>query len=475
MRRVAKNILFVLGGDVFSRLLGFFATIWLARVLGTEGFGSISFAFTFLGYAFLLSDLGLTTLGTREVAKTPHLCRSYIAKIISLRSLLAIAAFAVIVTLSFLVPALSEVRPLIIFYSISVIPYALSVEWFFRGIEEMKYIGLSSIIAYSCYLLPLLLFVRSIKDINLVPLFWLLGSVLSVLFLWWTARRRLRAEPHQPSPIQIDSPNILKRALPIAVGTIMTHIYFNFDITMLGFIRGTEEAGLYTAVYKLLMFLLLLDRVLVMVLLPIISKHYNESKERLKQVLSTVSRIIIMLVIPISAGGTLLALPITQTIYGKEYIPSVPVFQILVWVLTIGTIGSIYTQGLIASGQEKRYGIVMLIGTSLNIVLNLIMIPTLGIIGSAVATVCSEIVMVFLMYRAFSRVVKVQILPYTIRPIFASVVMCLVLYLLEGLNPGLLIFIGAIIYFFLVYIMGSITRDDIRLVMGNGLKVASSE
>lgn len=462
MRRIAKNILSVLGGDVLSRLLGFFAVIWLARVLGTEGFGSISFAFTFLGYALLFADPGLGTLGTREIAKTPHLSSVYLSKIISLRFLLAIAAFILIATLSLLIPGLAEVRWLIILYAASVFPYALSVEWFLRGIEDMRHIGLAAIIAYSFYLVSILLFVRSPLNIKLVPVFWFLGGLLSAIFLGFIVKQRPKTREPQ---LKIGNLDILKMALPIGMGTIMTGLYFNFDITMLGFIRGTEEAGLYTAVYKLLMLLLLLDRVFSMVILPLISRYYEKSRERLEEILSKVTRIVITVVLPISAGGTLLALPITQTIYGKEYIPSFPVFQILIWILTITTIGSIYTQGLIASGQGKRYGIVMVIGTSLNIVLNLIMIPTLGIVGAAVATVCSELVMVFLMYRAFSRMVKVQILPYTIRPISASVVMCLVLYLLKGLNPGLLIFVGAIIYIFVGYLIGGITRDDIRFVM----------
>lgn len=465
MRRITKNILFVFSGDVFSRVLGFFATIWLARVLGTHGFGEVSFAFTFLGYALLFVDPGLSSLGTREVAKTPLLSRGYIGRIIPLRFILAITAFIIITVLTFLIPAMAEVGPIIILYCLSLFPYALSVEWFFRGIEEMKYIGISAVIAYSFYLLPLLVFVKSPEDINFVPFFWFIGGVLSISFLALAAKRKreLKIENLQ---LEITGWGLMRRALPIGIGTVMTQIYFNFDITMLGFMKGVEEAGLYTAAYKLLMFLLLIDRVFSMVVLPLISRYYRESKERLEGILSFAAKAVIAFVLPISAAGTVLALPIMRLIYGEGYTPASFAFQIVIWTLTITTIGSIYTQGLIASGNEKKYAVAMVTGTVANIVLNVIMIPILGIIGAAMATVCSEIVMILFMRHVFNRIVKVQILPHIIRPAFASAVMCISLYFLRMLNVVLLVFIGASIYILFLYITGGITRDDIGFIVG---------
>jgi O-antigen/teichoic acid export membrane protein len=465
VRKITKNILFVFSGDVLSRVLGFFATIWLARVLGTYGFGEVSFAFTFLGYALLLVDPGLSNLGTREVAKAPLLSRSYIDKIIPLRFILAIAAFIIITVLTFLIPAMVVVRPLIILYCLSVFPYAFSVEWFFRGIEDMKYIGISVIIVSSFYLSTILFFVRSYRDINLVPFFWFAGGALSTLFLGLVARRKEELKRGNPQ-LETGSWGLLRQALPIGIGIIMTQVYFNFDITMLGFMKGTRVTGLYTAAYKLLMFLLLIDRVFSMVILPLISRYYKESKEKLAGILSLAAKAVVTLVLPISVGGTILALPIMRLIYGEGYTSSSLVFQILIWTLTITTIGSIYTQGLVASGREKKYAIAMMTGTVANIILNIIMIPKLGMVGAAIATVFSEVVMVLLTFRAFNRVVKVQILPYIVRPAIASAVMCLSIYLLRMLNVILLVFIGAIIYLLFLYIMRGITRDDIRLVMG---------
>ena len=466
MRRIAKNILFVFSGDVLSRLLGFFATIWLARVLGVAGFGALSFAFTFLGYALIFTDLGLSTIGTREIAKAPLLSKDYITKIIPLKFLLAATAFTIITILTFLIKGMMDMRLLIILYCLSVFPYALSLEWFFRGIEEMRNIGISMIMSYGSYLFLVLLFVRSTGNIYLVPILWFTGSAVAALYLGLMVRRRSELKVVGPR-LEIRTWEILKHALPIGIGTVMTQIYFNFDITMLGFIKGTTDAGLYTVAYKLLMFLLLVDRVFSMVILPLISRYYKESIKKLEEILSLAARAVITVVIPICAGGTLLAMPIIRFIFGQGYTSSTPVLQILIWTLAITTIGSIYTQGLIGTGQEKRYAVAMVTGTVSNIILNVIMIPRLGITGAALATICAELIMFYLMYRVFHRVVKFRLFTFFGKPIFASAIMCAILYFLRSLNVILLVFIGAVIYTFLLYIMKGITKEDIRVVLGN--------
>ncbi len=463
MRRFARNILFVFSGDVSSRLLGLFATIWLARTLGVYGFGRISFAFTFLGYSLLLMDPGLSILGTREVARNPALSKGYVYRISYLRVLLATVAFILIATLSLLVPGMSNTKGLIILYCISLFPYALSVDWFFRGRERMKHIAVSPIIAYSLYLALVLIFVRSQDYINLVPLFWFFGVSISSLYLWI----RMKGENNIKNPQKQEGIwKILKTSLPIGIGTMMTSIYFNFDITMLGFMRGAREAGLYNATYKLLMFLLLVDRVFSMVILPLFSRHYKKSRKSFEHVLSMASRAIIAVVLPLSAGGFMLALPIMGFVYGGEYTNSFTTFRLLIWALVITGVGSIYTQGLIASGNEKKYASAMIMGTLANVVLNLIMIPKFGMVGAAVATLFSEVVMVFFMFFAFSKIARVHIIPHIARPIFASVVMCISLYLMRELNLSLLILIGAVIYISLIYATGGITREDMRFILG---------
>ena len=68
-QRILKNFLSLTTANIISRLISFVTIAYLARVLNASGFGQICFAQAIIAYFALLSNLGLTTFGVREVAR----------------------------------------------------------------------------------------------------------------------------------------------------------------------------------------------------------------------------------------------------------------------------------------------------------------------------------------------------------------------------------------------------------------------
>ena len=73
VQRIAKNSLVLLASNIISKILGFFYLMYIARYLGAEGFGILSFALAFTGIFSVFSDLGLGPLTVREVARDKSL------------------------------------------------------------------------------------------------------------------------------------------------------------------------------------------------------------------------------------------------------------------------------------------------------------------------------------------------------------------------------------------------------------------
>src|SRR5688572_5627148 len=65
---IARSIMTLSAGELLARVIGFLATIYVARQLGVEAYGVLGFAFALMLYAFQFADLGLEQLGPREVA-----------------------------------------------------------------------------------------------------------------------------------------------------------------------------------------------------------------------------------------------------------------------------------------------------------------------------------------------------------------------------------------------------------------------
>ena len=84
MQRLSRNFLALFLSDGITRLIGFAATVYIARLLAVEGFGLISYGVAFISYALLFANPGLSVIGAREVAKAPK-DRRFIEETLGLR------------------------------------------------------------------------------------------------------------------------------------------------------------------------------------------------------------------------------------------------------------------------------------------------------------------------------------------------------------------------------------------------------
>ena len=82
-RRILKNFVSLSFSQIVTKALGLVSVAYLARVLGAEGFGKIGFAQAILAYFMLLVNLGLSTLGTREVARNREEISRYVNNILT--------------------------------------------------------------------------------------------------------------------------------------------------------------------------------------------------------------------------------------------------------------------------------------------------------------------------------------------------------------------------------------------------------
>jgi len=92
MKALPRNFLALFLSDIIGRLLGFLATVYIARLLGAQGLGLLSYGAAFLTYALLFVNPGLTTIGAREIAKDTSR-QMIIADILGLRLVLTFVVF----------------------------------------------------------------------------------------------------------------------------------------------------------------------------------------------------------------------------------------------------------------------------------------------------------------------------------------------------------------------------------------------
>ena len=459
VRRAAGNFLSLSAAQIMSQAILFLIIIYLARILGAAGFGKIAFAQAVVLYFSLLANLGLSTLGTREVARNRGEMDSYVGNILSLRLVLALLSFFLLFIFVGLIKKPTEVKYLIILFGLSLFPSASLLDWLFRGIEKMGSIGISRILDKLFYAGLIFFLVKDAKHIWVVPCLWLGGSLLASGFLVYVFTRQF-GRPR----LRFNLPfwkELARRALPMGAAFIMIQIYYNLDTVMLGFMRNDEVVGWYTAAYTVVLFVWAFIPIFINVIFPLMSKYHQQSKEKLRLVISSATKLMSTIALPLGMGGTILAKPIMSFLYGEKYINGVIAFQILIWAVVIISIRCTYEQSFLACNREKRYLLGVIVGASVNIVLNLILIPYFGLKGAAIATVISEFIFSLYMLAYFQILRRVRILKYLLKPFLAASLMGFLLYYLRNLNLFLSILVGITAYLVAILLLKGVTWKEV--------------
>lgn len=200
---------------------------------------------------------------------------------------------------------------------------------------------------------------------------------------------------------------ILNDAWPFGLAGVFHLIYFQSDIILVKYITGDEAAGYYNVAFTVMVGVLLLPGIVYQkFLLPKMHRWAHHDRELFYKVYSQGN--IVMLALGIIAMVLIwLFAPLIITImFGASYSESIKLLMVLALSAPIFFVAS--SVGAILVTQEhmrtkvKLMGIVALI----NIGLNLVLIPFYGAVGAAVATVVSNMLLLFMYYKKVNLVFR---------------------------------------------------------------------
>jgi PST family polysaccharide transporter len=491
LRRSVRNLSYVTGGDILSRLLGFVVTTYLARVLGVDNLGMIGFAMAVLSYGLIVADLGLPKLGTREIARKREHAQALASGVVALRIMLAFIALAGIGVFAVVMPKPDPFKFLVMSYAFALFPAALNLEWLLQGMEEMEHIAISRLLQYASYLVLVLALVHQPQHVFRVPFLWALTNLLSGIYLIVIYRLRVgRLVFNLSLPFW---GQLLKAALPLGTGSVLSQIYMGFGAIALGLQAGTQATGFYTAAFRLVFFVLIIDRVFYTVVFPIVARRVGRpppgnpetAAQVAEQTMQQLARIVLLIALPIALFGMALARPIVLLIYGPAYEGAAPVLAIAVWVVLTTTLNSLYAYGLIAFRHDVEYARNIAIGTLVSLVVTVALVALLKAPGAALGLIVGESVMLVRMYVGFRRLLPVNPFRFVIRPLAVSGALAAGLYWLsparlsgwlapvlgglperwlERLCLVLLLALALAIYAGFMYLVRGISREDIALL-----------
>lgn len=207
------------------------------------------------------------------------------------------------------------------------------------------------------------------------------GNLLAV-------RRFLPVPPARSSP---SASVIVREAWPMALLLVCWLLVFRADSVILSFLRPPEELGWYALPYKVLESLLFFPAMMGGLLLPAFSKSAIEDQQQFSEALQGATSLFLLLAIPTVAVLFLSAPWVIAVLGGSAFSPSVPVLRILAVALGALFFGNLYGNSAIAIGAQRPLLRAAIALALLNILVNLVVIPSYSFFGAAWTTLGTEL------------------------------------------------------------------------------------
>lgn len=395
--KIARDSVIVLSGNVISAGLGFFATVLITRTLGPAQFGLFSVALAVMMATSQFSDFGISTGLVRFSSlylQTDKLKANLMFKV-SLKIRLIIAP--IIFLIGFLVSgALANQvfgKPDLIF------PLKLAFIGAL-GASLAGYMSATLQARQSFMKFTLINLINPVVKVTVIGLLFLalklnlLSALTTVVIIPFIAfligsliipKDFLKAKGDESECFR----ELLNFCKWIVISAICCILFTRLDVLMLTYFKAIEDVGFYSAAFVLASAFRMLSFSVITVLLPEVSKMTK--KEQYKTYIKKASKVTIPLAIcfvPI----LIVAKPFILFVYGREYINSVIIFQILMLPFLAGLIVRPINAIMYSLNKTNILAYLNILQLIFNFSLNLLLIPPYGAIGAAITTAGSSVI-----------------------------------------------------------------------------------
>jgi O-antigen/teichoic acid export membrane protein len=396
--RLVQGILFLSGGEMAAKLFCFFAFTRIGRLLGPERYGSLEFVLALIVFFTLPADSGLGSYGAREIARGRYPAPRLLVGLATLRLLLALGSYAVLMATVLALPA--QIGVLLSIYGLGLLLMPLQLQWLFQGRARMHWVAAASVVRYGVFAGLIFFCLRTDTTVVRIGIFECISLLASSALCVFAARSDLWATIAEWPPRRADLLGHLSSSWPIGLSQICWAALWYLVTVFLGLWVVDDSLGQFTASHRMVMALHTFVWMYFYNLLPAICRTAAAPGKDMEGLLDS------SLAFTSWAGGlaallvTLLANDIADLAYGAAFRPAGPLLAVLIWAVPLALVGGHYRCALIACDHERLEFRCNAVGAVVAVVLGVLLIPLHGALSAALALVASTFVVLVLAHAA---------------------------------------------------------------------------
>ena len=370
-------------------------TVVAARQLNPDPFAILAFAMATGWLLGVATDAGLSMHLARETARDPGRGRQLVLDIVSLRAGLAfLAATGVVLLTPYFVPRQWRLQFVLIVVVQLCGAVIDTIAHFFRGLQRSE---IESAIHAAHRFTTLVLAVTALwwwRRLDYLGVAMLVPAVIAMLVSIGIA---IRLKPDTTGDIRL-KPDTTDRhhgltprsffidVFPLGAAALLSALYFRIDVYFIQQWHGFQPVGGYNAAFRLVEGLRLLPAAVMAVTFPLLVQTRNT--ELVRKIGGGLGIVGLALAVVCAAAASV----IIPFIYGEFYAYAAPAFAVLSLALPLFFLNYALTHQVIGWDGQRAYLAIVVLALTGNIAANLLLVPSRGIVGAAIATVLTELI-----------------------------------------------------------------------------------
>ncbi|SEP31760.1 Membrane protein involved in the export of O-antigen and teichoic acid [Halogranum amylolyticum] len=474
-------------GQLIATIAGTGLTLILARLLDPSGYGILFYSISIFSIVKVFSNLGIPKSAARYIAEnkdsSPELIPTILRTSISYNVLIILF---VSVSFYFIHPFVAEVSSepnskellkvgtlYIVFSSTS-----FSARIIAQGFEDIK---LSAVINVTKRVSQLILVVGFVLlGYGIIGALWgfIIGFCLATLVGFCVIYHRYYLNSGRPEISNLPqniSRKILEYSIPLSITNMSGKLDSKVDTILVGILMNPVSVSYYVIGKQVISVSQMPASALGFSISPTYGKNKEEGNQSTSAKIFEKSLIYTLLIyLPCAAGLFLISSPTISLIFGPEYHGAVPVLQTFSAYLILQSITQITDNPLDYLGRARERAIAKGISSVSNVVLNLFLIPWIGVVGAAIATVITHtfynLVKLYIVYSELPVEVSRIVAPIGKIILITGAMSIVVGYLAQDVHSmitlAFIIAIGILVWGVMSIITGAIDTSLVRESLG---------
>ena len=461
-KQIAKNTVYQVIGKGLGTVLGLVTVGLMTRYLGTVGFGYYTTIIAFAQFFGVLVDFGLQMVASQLLAHPESDEQHIFGNIFAWRLISSAIFLAIGVGAAWLSP-----YPLIIKEGISLVVFS----FFFTSLQSVfvslfqKHLNMAeTAVAEIIGRIVLLAGVVAAAYYNW-GLMWIIlafsaANFGNFIYLYFKSRQYVQPRLYFD---RLMWTKIWHLAWPLAITIGLSLVYFRADTLVMAGFRPQSEVGIYGATYKVLEVLIQFPFLFLGLMLPIFVKFLALDKRVFAGVFQKSFDFLSILIIPMIFAILVLGVKIMVLVAGPEFALSGELLKILIFAAAMIYWSTLFGYGIVALGLQKKMIGFYIFDAVVSIILYLIFIPIYSYWAAAILTVFTELVIAASSYYVFRKNTEFRLnFKVAGKSLLASAIMMAVLFLLAAQNLLILVVIGLIIYFAVLFMLRGVSKEMMR-------------